>query len=148
MTKNKPSNFNFINVVAPVIITSYFLIGFIPNWQAVDRIAPQWLFMSIINLISISLFVYEQKALSKTISLCLNSKLSLTYILFILWALFSVFYAINPTEVIVNVSRQFNVLLMFISMVILLFSINNFNYLFLNEISYASLVALAAWNRL
>jgi len=130
MTKNKPSNFNFINVVAPVIITSYFLIGFIPNWQAVDRIAPQWLFMSIINLISISLFVYEQKALSKTISLCLNSKLSLTYILFILWALFSVFYAINPTEVIVNVSRQFNVLLMFISMVILLFSINNFNYLF------------------
>ena len=42
--------------------------------------------------------------------------MSLTYIGFIIWASLSYFYAINPTEVIVNITRQINVLLMYLMM--------------------------------
>ena len=48
--------------------------------------------------------------------------MSITYIGFILWASLSYFYAINPTEVIVNITRQANVLLMYLLMAIFLFS--------------------------
>ena len=47
------------------------------------------------------------------------------YALFILWAGLSFFYAINPTEVVVNFTRQFNVFFMYSNMVILLSSIKN-----------------------
>ena len=47
--------------------------------------------------------------------------MTLTYIAFILWGALSYFYAINPTEVIVNISRQVNVLFMYISMGIFVF---------------------------
>ena len=49
--------------------------------------------------------------------------MTLTYIAFILWGALSYFYAINPTEVIVNISRQVNVLFMYISMGIFVFGI-------------------------
>ena len=50
----------------------------------------------------------------------IKSNLTLTYICFILWAIGSLFYAINPTEVVVNLARQINVFIMFFSMGILI----------------------------
>ena len=47
--------------------------------------------------------------------------MSMTYILFIIWAGLSYFYAINPTEVLVNITRQVNVMIMFMSMAILFY---------------------------
>jgi O-antigen ligase len=49
----------------------------------------------------------------------------LTYLGFIIWAIGSLFYAINPTEVMVNLGRQFNVFLMFFSMAIFFNSVKN-----------------------
>ena len=49
--------------------------------------------------------------------------MSITYIGFIIWASLSYFYAINPTEVIVNITRQANVLLMYLLMGIFFFTI-------------------------
>jgi len=105
-----------------VLLTLYLLIGFIPNLDAVDKIAPQWLFMSILNFISIAYIILKRKIYFKSFSQILNSKLSLIYIGFILWAGASYFYAINSTEVLVNISRQANVLLMYIVMGAFLFS--------------------------
>ena len=85
-------------IIPGIIIICYLSIGFIPNLSAVDKIAPQWLANT------------------------LKSTMSITYIGFILWASLSYFYAINPTEVIVNITRQANVLLMYLLMAIFLFS--------------------------
>jgi O-antigen ligase len=107
------------------MLTLYLCIGFIPNWQAVDKIAPQWLVMSILNMLSLLYFFSKKTSLAATFTINLKSRLTLTYIGFILWAFGSLAYAINPTEVLVNLSRQLNVFLMFFSMGILLFSFKN-----------------------
>ena len=125
MAKTTPPSFESINFIAPLMLIAYLCIGFIPNWEAVDKIAPQWLVMSGLNFLSILFFTYNRSSLSTALSLNLKSTLSLTYIAFILWAMASVLYAINPTEVIVNISRQGNVFLMYFSMAVFLFSLKN-----------------------
>ena len=125
MSKRVTSKSDSLNFIAPLILILYLCIGFIPNWQAVDRIAPQWVGMTLLNLLSLSVFFYFKDSIKKTISIVLTPFLSLFYIGFIFWAGLSYFYAINSTEVLVNITRQVNVLLMFLSMAILLFKLNN-----------------------
>ena len=122
MARSSTPNFDSINLIVPLMLILYLCIGFIPNWQAVDKIAPQWLVMSGLNLLSLLYIASNRKALAQAVSLNLKAYLSLTYMAFLIWAIFSFIYAINPTEVIVNISRQLNVFIMFISMAIFLFS--------------------------
>ena len=117
-------NQNFLSFFAGVIIIFYLSLGFVPNLNAVDKIAPQWLLMSIINGLGFIFLVLNQKHYSNSISSTLSSTLSVTYIGFIIWASLSYFYAINPTEVIVNITRQVNVLFMYLLMGVFLFSFN------------------------
>ena len=121
--KQSFSNQAYISFISWGLIILYLSIGFVPNLGAVDKIAPQWLAMSMLNLSSLIFLLTNSSFFFTTISKILSSYLSITYIVFIAWAFFSVFYSINPTEVIVNISRQFNVLVMFIMMAIFLFSL-------------------------
>jgi len=125
MSKRIASKSDSLNIIAPLILFLYLCIGFIPNWQAVDKIAPQWVGMTLLNLLSISVFFNYRESIKLTISKVLTPYLSLFYIGFIFWGGLSYFYAINPTEVLVNITRQVNVLFMFLSMAILLFNLKN-----------------------
>ena len=125
MVQLQKSKNQSINIVAPLIMALYLSIGFIPNWGAVDRIAPQWLVMSFVNILSISFLIYHRKSLKREIALNFKSTLTLIYLGFLIWAIGSLAYAINPTEVLVNISRQFNVFLMYFSMVIISFRFKN-----------------------
>ena len=121
MAKRYSSEIDLFQMFSPILIIFYLCIGFIPNLEAVDKIAPQWLAMTGLNLVSVLVIFYYKKTISKTITASLVAAISITYIGFIFWAAFSYFYAINPTEVIVNITRQLNVLLMMLCMGILLF---------------------------
>jgi O-antigen ligase/tetratricopeptide (TPR) repeat protein len=121
MAKTNYSNFDYNSIISALMLLLYLSLGFIPNWEAVDKIAPQWLVMSILNLVSLLYFIYNRKKISLALTLNLKGKLSLTYLLFIIWAMCSFIYAINQTEVIVNLSRQLNVFLMFFSTVLFLY---------------------------
>ena len=112
-------------VVSWFILILYLLIGFVPNWQAVDKIAPQWLVMNLVNIVSILYIAYNRKSLSQSIQNFFNSRITILYLFFIVWAALSYFYAINKIEQIVNISRQFNVFVMFSAMFILLSSIKS-----------------------
>ena len=121
---NKNYNRNVFNsIIAGLLIILYLSIGFIPNLSAVDKIAPQWIFMTILNGVGLVFLAYNHGFYSRSIKLTLRSYMTLTYIGFIFWASLSYFYAINPTEVIVNITRQANVLLMYMLIGIFLFSI-------------------------
>ena len=106
--------------ISPILLVLYLCIGFIPNLQAVDKIAPQWLGMSILNTITLVFLFLNRKSISNSITLFFNTYLSYLYLGFIIWAGLSYFYAINQTEVIVNITRQFNVMVMYFSMGLLL----------------------------
>ena len=125
MAKNPTNTFDSFQLLSPIILIGYLCLGFIPNLSAVDKIAPQWVGMTLLNLVSLSVFFFFRGSIKQTISRVLTPYLSLFYIGFIFWGGLSYFYAINSTEVLVNITRQVNVLLMFLSMAILLFKLKN-----------------------
>jgi hypothetical protein len=53
--KNTPS-VDLKDFVSGLLLIAYLCLGFIPNWEAVDKIAPQWLGMTLVNLLSIVFF--------------------------------------------------------------------------------------------
>ena len=122
MPKNSFQNLNTSNFIPSFFLIAYLCLGFVPNWDAVDKIAPQWLLMNLLNVISLGYILYFRNKLSLQISNTIGSTLSYTYIGFIGWAALSYFYAINSIEVIVNITRQVNVLMMFIVMGILIYN--------------------------
>ena len=110
-----------------------------PNWEAVDKIAPQWLVMSFLNSIS-SLYVgFYLKSFGLSLNVSLRTWVSVIYISFILWASTSYFYAINSTEVLVNIARQINVFLMFLFMSVFFHKVKSKSIL----ISYFILIILS-----
>ena len=99
--------------VAYAFVISFMCLGFVPNWGAVDKIAPQWLLMSVLNTLGgIWVLAYRQVfgAIFRDVS---RRWVTLCYFAFIVWAGLSYFYAINPTEVLLNLGRQFNTFFMF-----------------------------------
>ena len=118
-------NLEYTRGFSSFFLIFYLCLGFIPNLQAVDKIAPQWLIMGLLNLTSLIYVTYFREKYSKFIFRTLSSLLIITYSCFIIWAAFSYFYAINPTEVLVNISRQLNVFLMVVFMTIHIFNLKN-----------------------
>jgi len=122
MPKNTSQKIDTSNFIPSFFLIAYLCLGFIPNWEAVDKIAPQWLLMSILNTASLGYILYFRNQFSIRITHTLSSALSYTYIGFIGWACLSYFYAINTTEVLVNITRQVNVLMMFLVMGVFIYN--------------------------
>ena len=62
---SKQTQLNTTNFIPSVLILAFLSVGFIPNWEAVDKIAPQWLYLSILNLIC-GLFFFSKKNFFKS----------------------------------------------------------------------------------
>ena len=83
-----------------LLLISYLSVGFVPYLGALDKYATQYLFVSILNLISIVYIFFEFD-----IRTIFKKSIFLLYILFFIWGLLSYFQALNKTEVIVSSSR-------------------------------------------
>ena len=131
MAKSAPkqTSLDTSNFLPSLFILGFLLVGFVPNLEAVDKIAPQWLYLSILNLFC-GLFLFMNRiSFKERLLAVLTSYISLTYMGFVMWAALSYFYAINPTEVLVNIVRHFNTLFMFLHLGILLYNIKDKNRL-------------------
>ena len=131
MAKSVPnrSAFDPSNFVASLFILAFLCVGFVPNWEAVDKIAPQWLYLSILNFVC-GIFLYlNRKNFQERFVAVLTSAMSWCYMGFVFWAGLSYFYAINSTEVLVNLVRHFNTLFMFLHLGLLLYNIKDKNRL-------------------
>lgn len=125
----RQNSINTSNFFPSIFIIAFLFVGFIPNLDAVDKIAPQWLYLSIVNFLC-GLFLYiNRRNFLEQFSVVLSSLIGLTYIFFVVWGAFSYFYAINSTEVLVNIVRQLNTLLMFLHLGVLLYNIKEKNHL-------------------
>ncbi|MEK9603646.1 MAG: hypothetical protein VW127_04400, partial [Flavobacteriaceae bacterium] len=131
MAKSAPkqNTIDTSNFLPSLFIIAFLLVGFVPNLEAVDKIAPQWLYLSILNLFCGLFLLINRKSFKERLVAVLTSYMSLTYMGFVLWAALSYFYAINPTEVLVNIVRHFNTLFMFLHLGILLYNIKDKNRL-------------------
>ena len=125
----KQSSIDTSNFLPSLLILAFLLVGFIPNIDAVDKIAPQWLYLSILNLLCALFLFFNRKSFKERFTTVLTSYMSISYISFVVWAALSYFYAINPTEVLVNIVRHFNTLFMFLHLGILIYNIKDKNRL-------------------
>lgn len=128
-TAPKTPTLDTSNFVPSLFILTFLLVGFIPNLQAVDKIAPQWLFLSFVNLLCGAYLFYNRNSYTERFQAILTNFMSLFYIAFVAWGAISYFYAVNPTEVLVNIVRHFNTLFMFLHLAILLYNIKDKNNL-------------------
>ena len=101
----------------------YLVAGYIPNFAAADEIAPQWLYLGYLNLISLlSLSISKE---TKRFKKVFRSWPILFFIGFVIWNAFSFFYAVNQSETILELSRWINVLISLINCSYLLSHLKN-----------------------
>ena len=87
-----------------IYLLLFIPIGLVPEYGALDRIATQWFYLSVLNTYGISYIFFKKQSL-------INFKNSLRFKPFIflsgfvIWGLISYFYSLNQTEVIVKFIR-------------------------------------------
>lgn len=101
--------------------------GLIPNYGALDRIATQWFYLSLLNTIGLSIFLVDKKYKHVSFKSLIKFKPLLFLMLFIVWGISSYLYAINSTEVIVKIIRWIQ-LPISLSILMMFFNTNHLNY--------------------
>ena len=110
------------------LVILYILIGFLPNFGAVDRVATQWVYLNIISLLS-GLFFLKYSCYDLPAYVFKNKPL-LLFLIFVLWALLSITYSINVNESIISVIRLLSIFIAGLMLGVHLFKIENLKYLF------------------
>lgn len=105
-----------------VFIGLYLLIHFIPNLKSVDVIGPQWLFLSLLNLVVLLFLIIRKKKYIRAVKQVINSGIGKVYSLLLVWGFVSYFFAFNAAEGLISLARMFNTLITFFNISILLYS--------------------------
>jgi O-antigen ligase len=100
----------------------YLAVGFVPYFGTIDKIGSQWFYLTIINSIFLFISLSDRRYLSFLLE-CLKINYIRFYIIFVSFALLSLFYSNNFTVSIVDISRIITTFIVFI----------NFSYLFFNS---------------
>ena len=105
-----------------IIFLLFFSIQYLPQFESFDPMGPQWLSLGILNvLIFTYIHFFGEKYLFQLHSLFRN-KVTLIYLVYILWAVLSILYAFNKTETWINISRLLVTFISFIHFSVLLSS--------------------------
>ena len=113
-----------------------FLIGRVGN--AYDRIHPQFLYLSLVNLILI-ISIFYNFTLEKVLSILRSNKFFLLYSLYIFFSAVSILFAINKVEAIITLSQYFT---FFGSFIVLALTIPLYKINFIQILVYFSAAAL------
>lgn len=98
------------------LVVLYLLVGFVPYFNAIDKIAPQYLYLSILNSIcSIYVLLSHNRIDFKYASYVIASLFG-----FIIWSFLSLTYAINKAEVLIETSRVIIFLFSFLNLYVLI----------------------------
>ena len=96
------------NTFSRILIFLYLVIPYLPLFGEIDRIASQWFFISVLNFISMGFIFYSTQ---DTFIESLKEKHHLAYLIFLICAIISAFFAFNYTESLVEIFRYSSVYL-------------------------------------
>ena len=92
------------NLPELIFLGLFISTGLISNYGALDRIATQWLYLSVINTLGLIYFLNDKKFITESNKI-FQFKPFIFLVLFIVWGFISYFYALNQEEVIVKAIR-------------------------------------------
>ena len=99
----------------------YLIVHFVPDFDGADVMGAQWLYTSVVDLLAVLYIGFNYKQYKEAIAGIFNMPFTIVYTSFLLWALSSYFYAINPTEALVCLARLVSTFLIFMILSILLY---------------------------
>ena len=99
-----------------LIIIAYMIVGFVPYFDAIDKIAPQFLYLTIIN----SVASFYNLFTNKKINFKYGSYILISLIGLSIWSFCSIIYAVNKAEVLIETSRVIIYLFSFTNIFLLL----------------------------
>ena len=107
-----------------IFLLLFLVIGFVPYFDSIDIIGPQWLYLSFLNFI---LLIYNYKSVARFILTIFSFKPLIYYLFFVIFCFFSLFYSNNVLISIIDFSR---ITITFLSVInlIVLFSNSTFNF--------------------
>ena len=116
-----------MNVKNQIIVSVYIILNLfiwtLPNLKSIDTIGSQWLYLSILNVLGLSLF-YRLRSV-KQIHGILKNPLVIAFSLLGLWAFISIFYAPNNSEVLIESGRLFTLIILLVNLSFALFTIKD-----------------------
>ena len=141
------SNYNLKSEDLPkyFLLILYIITGSLSNFGAIDILAPQWIYLGAINILSCLYFLITPYALNTAFRPLFKSAFIYFYIFYIIWNLLSYFYAINSTETLINLPRLANTFFAIFFSYFLIYNLPN-KFFFVSRLFLLFLVAeLAAY---
>ena len=128
-----------MNIIYRINIILYLIVGAIPNFEAVDKVSTQWLYLNILNTISLLFHLNKDYPLKDV----LKNRGTILFFSFFLWSLISLFFAINKIESIVVLSQIFAIIIAFFVLMICIKEIEKPFKFISNVISIFLLIEIA-----
>ena len=91
-----------------ILLVLYIITGSLSNFKAIDILAPQWIFLGAVNILACLYFLFFNSSAQVGLSKLSKSIFIYVYLFYFLWSGLSYFYAINPTETLLNLPRLGN----------------------------------------
>ena len=120
-TQLDKSNSVYYEIITLIFILSFLIIDFLPQFNSVEIIAPQYLFLALLNLFTGFFLYYNPNLISNNfVSIFKNSNAVKAYISFLILCVISIFTARNLSVSIINFMQLVTVFCLFINLAILL----------------------------
>ena len=127
------------------LLILYIITGSLSNFGAIDILAPQWIYLGAINIMSCVYFMLSPNALNTAFRPLFKTVFIYLYLFYIIWNVLSYFYAINPVETLINLPRVGNTFFALFFSFFLIFNLPN-KFFFVSRLFLVFLIAeLAAY---
>ncbi len=104
-----------------IFFALYLAVHFLPELGGADPMGFQWMYVSIIDLLIAGYLLFNYPLYEEAIKGIFKSKFAMVFGIYVMWALGSYFYAINPTEALVCLARLVSTFFIFMNLSILLY---------------------------
>ena len=127
------------------LLILYIITGSLSNFGAIDILAPQWIYLGAINILSCVYFLFTPNALNTAFRPLFKTVFIYIYLFYIIWNALSYFYAINPVETLINLPRIGNTFFALFFSYFLIYNLPN-KFFFVSSLFLVFLIAeLAAY---
>ena len=118
-------------LVSYVFVILYLITGSLSNFGAIDILAPQWIYLGIINILVCSyILFFDLDNFKEPFTRLFSTLYIYVYIFYFIWNLFSYFYAVNGVETLINLPRIGNTFFAIFFCILLIYNIRNkFNFI-------------------
>lgn len=104
-----------------VCLILYLAVHFLPEVGGADPMGFQWLYVSAMDLLIAGYILFNYSQFKEAITGIFKSQFVVVYGLYLIWALASYFYALNPTETLVCLARLVSTFFIFINLSVLFY---------------------------